>query len=213
MSNENPELSGLASRVLALRRDLQQLSSTQLAEHTGAKFEGTNSGKGEFKLSIFEMPVRFTYPDFLGLGPNEEELPLHYQAVLTYYFLTSDGFPLSREWISFAELPDGRTYNQAFQGYSGDSLAKNFRLNLAAFRAACEKCGGSASTQGDAAYYFYALPRLPLLVNYWCGDEDFPSTCRILFDRNASHYLPTDVCAILGSMLTRKLLRGSAAKA
>ncbi|MFZ5820924.1 MAG: DUF3786 domain-containing protein, partial [Chloroflexota bacterium] len=63
---------------------------------------------------------------------------------------------------------------------------------------------------GDVAYAFQALPRLPLLVNFWCGDEDFPSTCKILFDKSLSHYLPTDVAAILGGMLARRLARSAA---
>ena len=129
------------------------------------------------------------------------------QAVLAYYFYTSDGAPLTGQWISFADLPDGRMYNSAFQGYSGDELVKAFGLNVDGFKLACERYGGTVTSVGDAAFIFYALPRLPLLVNYWCGDEDFPSSCKILFDSSVSHYLPTDVCAILGSMLTRKIIK------
>jgi hypothetical protein len=39
----------------------------------------------------------------------------------------------------------------------------------------------------------------------WEGDEDFPSTYQILFDAAVSHHLPTDACAILGSILTHRL--------
>jgi len=46
-----------------------------------------------------------------------------------------------------------------------------------------------------------------LLAVYWQGDEDFPSTCQVLFDASASHYLPTDAYAILGSTLTRRLIK------
>jgi hypothetical protein len=127
--------------------------------------------------------------------------------VLAYYFHTSDGAQLTGEWVSFADLPDGRMYNQAFQGYTGNEVVKVFGLDVEAFKSACEKSGGVATPLGDAAYIFYALPRLPMAVNYWCGDEDFPSTCKILFDRATSHYLPTDVCAILGSMLKSKILK------
>jgi hypothetical protein len=49
---------------------------------------------------------------------------------------------------------------------------------------------------------------LPLLAVAWPGDEDFPPAYRVLFDESAPHYLPTDVCAILGSFLTRRIIRG-----
>lgn len=209
-TNETAQLSkpALASRVDELREALQQIPVNLLAVRTGASYQALGPGRGEFRLSLFDSPVLVTYPDLVGVDvQKDEELPLPFQAVLAYYFHTSDGAPLTGEWVSFADLPDGRMYNRAFQGYSGDELAKAFRLDLKSFRAACEKSGGVATIIGDAAYIFFALPRLPLLVNYWGGDEDFPSSSKILFDKSVSHHLPTDVCAILGSMLTRKIIK------
>lgn len=211
MSNNNgtphPSKSALASRVDELREALQQVPVNLLAERTGARYQEIGSGRGEFRLALFDAPSVITYPGLVGFNIEDEELPLPFQAVLTYYFHTSDGAPLTGQWISFADLPDGRMYNSAFQGYSGNEIVKAFGLNVTAFAAACEKGGGAVTPLGDASYIFYALPRLPMLVNYWCGDEDFPSSCKILFDSSVSHYLPTDVCAILGSMLTRKIVK------
>ena len=209
-TSETPQLSKpvLASRVDELRKALQQIPANLLAERAGVSYQAIGPGRGEFRLSLFDSPVLVTYPGLVGVDvQRDDELPLPVQAMLAYYFHTSDGAPLTGEWVSFADLPDGRMYNRAFQGYSGDELVKAFQLDLESLRAACEKGGGVMTLIGDAAYIFFALPRLPLLVNYWCGDEDFPSSCKILFDKSVSHYLPTDVCAILGSMLTRKLIK------
>jgi hypothetical protein len=198
----------LASRVDELRAALQGTPINMLAERTGSSYLSIGPGRGEFRLSLFDSPVVMTYPYLVAVDAHKAvELPLPFQAVLAYYFHTSNGAPLTGQWLSFADLPDGRMYNRAFQGYSGDELVKTFQLDVGGFRSACEKSGGIAAPAGDAAFVFYALPRVPLLVNYWCGDEDFPSNCKILFDSSVSHYLPTDVCAILGSMLTRKLIK------
>jgi len=204
-----PSKPALATRVDELREALKQIPVNLLAERTGASYQTIGPGRGEFRLSLFNSPTVITFPGFVGIDTQDEELPLPFQAVLAYYFHTSDGTPLTGEWVSFAELPDGRTYNQAFQGYSGDELVRVFGLKIENFKSACEKSGGVATPSGDAAYIFYALPRLPMLVNYWCGDEDFPSSCKILFDRSTSHYLPTDVCAIIGSMLTKKIIKNA----
>jgi hypothetical protein len=213
MSNPNeiphPSKPALATRVDELREALQQTSVNLLAERTGASYQAIGPGRGEFRLSLFDSPVVITHPGFVCFDTKDNELSLSAQAVLAYYFYTSDGTPLAGQWVSFADLPDGRMYNSAFQGYSGDELVKAFFMNVDGFKLACEKGGGQAAPVGDAAYMFYALPRLPLLVNYWCGDEDFPSSCKILFDSSVSHYLPTDVCAILGSMLTRKIIKNA----
>jgi hypothetical protein len=211
-ANTPPRLSkpALAVRVDELRETLRQVPVNLLIEQTGTSYQAIGPGRGEFRLSLFDSPVLVTYPGMVGFDASkDEELLLPFQAVLVYYFHTSDGTALTGQWVSFAELPDGRTYNQAFQGYSGDELVKAFGLDVEAFKSACEKSAGVSTPIGDAAYIFYALPRLPMLVNYWCGDEDFPSSCKILFDRSVSHYLPTDVCAIVGSMLTRKLIKNA----
>jgi hypothetical protein len=205
----HPSKPALATRVDELRAALQQIPFNLLTERTGASYQVIGPGRGEFRLSLFDSPVILTFPGLVGIDTKDDELPLPVQAVLAYYFYTSDGAPLTGQWISFADLPDGRMYNSAFQGYSGDELVKAFGWDVDGFKLVCERCGGTVTSVGDAAFIFYALPRLPLLVNYWCGDEDFPSSCKILFDSSVSHYLPTDVCAILGSMLTRKIIKNA----
>jgi hypothetical protein len=202
-----PPKPALASRVDELREALRQLPVDLLAERTGARYQGIGLGRGEFHLSLFDSPTVVTHPGFVGIDAKDDVLSLPFQAVLAYYFHTSDGTPLTGQWISFAELPDGRMYNLAFQGYTGNELVKEFGLDVEALKLACEKSGGVSTPVGDAAYIFYVLPRFPMLVIYWCGDEDFPSSCKVLFDSSASHYLPTDVCAIMGSMLKGRIMK------
>jgi hypothetical protein len=120
---------------------------------------------------------------------------------------------MAASWIAFSELPDGRFYNQAFQGYTGRELVKTFGNDLDAFEGAASKAGGekrfpmAGAPLGDSAFAYHALPRVPLMVVYWLGDEDFPPNSQILFDAAVSHHIPTDACAILGSTLTRRLLK------
>ena len=98
-------------------------------------------------------------------------------------------------------------YNAAFQGYSGDEVVKAFGLDLDGFKSACSKAGGKSVDVGSASFVFQALPKVPLMLTYWLGDEDFPSSCKVLFDSSAAHYLPIDGCAILGSTLTGRVIR------
>lgn len=198
---------GLALRLDELRAGLRLVPANLLAERTASRYCPLESERGNFRFSLFDTEIVVSFPEFLARDLNGGLLPLHVQALIVYYFHTADDTPLTGKWISFADLPAGRTYDLAFQGYSGNEIVKAFGLDIDGFRRACEKSGGRAVAFGDAAYLFQALPRLPLLVNYWCGDEDFPSTCKVLFDQSASHYLPTDVAAILGGMLARKIVR------
>lgn len=198
----------LESRVDELRGRLGSIPPALLGERTGASYLELGPGRGEFHLALLGISVVLTYPDFRAtLAATDTILPAFKHALLLYYFLQSDGIPAVETWISFSDLPDGRIYAPAFQGYTGDLLAKTFLLDLDAFCSACQKADGIPVTFGDAAYRFHALPRMDLLIVYHLGDDDFLSTCNLLFDANAGHYLPAEACAILGSLLTQKILR------
>ncbi len=197
----------LESRVDELRGRLGLISPSLLAEQTDASYLELGQGRGEFHLALLGASVVLTYPDFRAYAPNGEALPVFRQALLLYYFLHSDGAPPVGKWVSFADLPEGRIYSSAFQGYTGDLLAKTFLLDLDAFRSACQSAGGTPAIFGDAAFRFRTLPCMDLLLVYHLGDEEFPSACNLLFDASASHYLPAEACAVLGSALTQKILR------
>jgi hypothetical protein len=195
--NQSPP--GFARRAAELRAILQAVPCALLAERTVSNY----AALGEFQLSLFGADVHCTVPEFKFFSIEGLELPEFQQLLLLYYFTTADGTVLSKRWVSFADLPGGRMYAQAFQGYSGDEIVKVFAENLQAFKSACEQAGAS----GDAAYTFQALPQVAARFVYWLGDDDFPSSCKILFDSVATHYVPIDACAIIGSTLTRKIIK------
>ncbi|MDP1715577.1 MAG: DUF3786 domain-containing protein [Anaerolineales bacterium] len=201
---ENSSLQ-LAGRMLELRSALQLCDPGLVAARSGVSYLTFGPGQGEFHFPFFGKVITVTWPSLTGHGDTDEELPPIVQALLLYYLVTADGTVLTGKWVSFADLPDGRMYNAAYQGYSGDKIVKAFGFDLPAFSSACLKAGGKPVEVGSASFVMQALPNLPMLVTYWLGDEDFPSSCKILFDASATHYLPIDGCAIAGSMLTNKL--------
>lgn len=197
----------LALRVAELRVEIQKRDTAVLAANTGAIYAERGPEQGEFLLPMWGQDIILTWPQFTGRDVNTgDPLPTMTMALLSYYFHTSDRAPLAGTWIAFTELPDGKFYTGAFQGYTGNELAKAFGNELDAFEAAANLLGGRQETLGDAAFAFQALPRVRLLAVGWQGDEDFPPSYRVLFDANSHHHLSTDACAILGSTLTRQLI-------
>jgi hypothetical protein len=174
-----------------------------------AALSGAEAGQRStsLRLFFFQRIILISFPE---LVPTDEQsgAPLSEsgQALLLYYLSIADGTPLEGRWLSFADLPGGRFYNQAFQGYSGAEVAKHFGEDIAAFERAGKSIGGERLFFGDAAFAFHVLPRVMLAAVYHLGDEEFPSSCKILFDATSTHYLPIDGCAILGSMLAGKLM-------
>lgn len=141
------------------------------------------------------------------LDENEQSLDVLSTALLLYYFDRSDGAPLAGRWVAFGDLPDGRFYVQAFEGYTGSVLAGVFGDDLDGFCRAAQSLGGEAVGLGEAAFAYRVLPNLSVLAVCWLGDEDFPTRYQVLFDAAAANHMTTDGCAIVGSSLTRRLVK------
>lgn len=192
---------------------LQAVPANMFSARTGAEIKVITPHSGEFSFALWGRMVSLAYPALICIDLlTGQELPATSQALVLYYFITADGTPVDTQMISFADLPDGRFYNQAFQGYTGAELARVFRNDLLAFEIAAKRLGGiqpdkKSDVPGDLTFIFQVLPRLSLVVVYWLGDEDFPASAQVLFEISAPHYLPTDVCAYAGSTLTRKLIQ------
>lgn len=199
----NEQEKGLTRRVDELRTTLLARDQQGLARNTGALYE-----KGRFMLDLWGTAVSLSDNDFVAyFGADERICDDLSQAMLAYYFITSDGTPPVGNWISFRELPDGQFYASAFQGYTGNRLAQEFGNDIEAFTDAAERTAGKPLEFGDASFAFRALPNVPVAVVCWLGDDEFPGSCNLLFDMSIANHLPTDACAILGSMLTGKLVK------
>lgn len=197
----------LAPRVEELRRALRQRDPQQIAIHTGAAYQVISPKSGFFNLTVWGRMLQVSFPDFAISDAHPRPLTgIAMQAMLMYYFTTADGAPQGADYISFSDLPDGRFYTQAYQGYTGKLLSQRFGNDLPAFETAAQGSGGQRQALASAAYAFNLLPHVRLLVAYWLGDEDFPSSCQVLFSGGVAHYLPTDACAIAGGMLARRIL-------
>lgn len=203
MHMKNAREDYLAIRVDELRTDLRLRDPAVLASNTAASFS-----EDRFELLVWDKLIAIDSQDFIGRdAATNEPIDVMTQAFLAYYFHTADGTQLSEQWIAFSGLPDGQFYASAFQGYTGNELAKVFDNDLDLFKDSAAKLGGRPYELGDAAFIFQALPLVPMLAVSWQGDEDFAPSYRLLFDKNIDHHLPTDACAILGSTLTRRLIK------
>jgi len=192
------------------RVELKEADLVVLAARSGAKYKRLDEGRGELRLTLWGQGYLVIYPEFIAYEEESGEICSPWrQALFLHYLRTADGQPLADRWVSLREIEGGEFYHRASQGYSGDRLAKHFGNDIEAFRLAAERAGGERRDLGDAFYSFLALPRLPLVVIYWKGDEEFPPTAQVLFDASAGHYLPVDLLSLLGSELCDRIIRAA----
>jgi len=202
----NKDQEPLERRRDELRKDLIHREVEQLAELTGTKLR-TEDGESVFEFLYWGKPVQLSSRDYLARDPESQHpLPPIHQAMILYYFHSSKGSPATGNWISFSELEDGQFYNSAFQGYTANKLTQYFQSDYDKFETRNKDQCGERVNFGDGAFRYQILPQLAILVVYWKGDDEFPPSYKILFEDIADYHLPTDGCAILGSMLVGKLM-------
>jgi hypothetical protein len=194
----------LIRRLDEIRSELAASDPELLSLNTGTHYE---PDLFEFMIELWGDPVQLSYPAFKAQYIQEKkELTTVNLALLLYYFYCADGTRKTEDWISFSELPDGKFYQQAFNGYTGDEIKKYYEHDLERLKNKALQIGGRACNFADLSYRFDVLPRVSLSIAIWIGDEELPGSFQVLFNSSVSHYLPTDACAIAGSIITRKLL-------
>lgn len=197
-------LDSFAPVLADLRAALRGRTPAQLAAVTGATWDAQAA---VFRLRWLDTPYRLSWPAAVAYaGPSIEPAPPNIQGLFLYYFSLADGAPTAEQWLSFRELPDGWLYHKAFQSYTGDRLIQTVGEDLCRLSGAAELLQGQPLGIGDCGHAFQVLPRVRLAITYWRGDEDFAPQAQVLFDAAASHYLPTDGLALLGSNLVKRLL-------
>lgn len=203
--SEDP--SPLNRKTHQLREKLSHRSPQDLARHTGTTYLEPGPDKGQFQFSYWGKEIILPRADFVARErETRDPLGLLDQAMIAYYFHDSRRSTPGQGWISFSELPDGQFYNAAFQGYTSRKIQSAFQNQYAAYDRSARDIGGQKVDFASRAFRLQILPRAAALIACWEGDKELPPSYRILFQESIIHHLPTDACAILGSMITSKLI-------
>lgn len=185
-----------------------KIKPKQAAQNCGFKFSGTDT-KGHFSFNFLKQEVKLEFPNYKGYFiEDSKELNNLITTIVMYHLAKSDGSNITGKWISYADLPGGQQYIQAMRGYTGKVLIKHFANNLEALSSAAKILGAKcANITGDLFLEFQLLPKIPIALVYWKGDDEFEPRAEFLFDESAPHHLPSDCYAVLCSWLTSNLIK------
>lgn len=94
---------------------------------------------------------------------------------------------LCHRWKNMTSF--GLMFHQSLLEQAKDPWAVRFEADPEGFRHACEALSGKPFPQGDIAYEIEVFDSLPIVVQLWFGDEEFPANLRFLWDENALMWL------------------------
>ena len=97
-------------------------------------------------------------------------------------------------------------YAPVFQKRVADPLVRVFGNDSDGFLRAGLAIKGERTSFGDVSFVSNALPRVSITFVLWKGDEEFPPSIRILFDRSIDRYLSLEDVVVLGEMAAKRLI-------
>ncbi len=94
---------------------------------------------------------------------------------------------LSGRWKNLTAF--GLMFHQNLLEQARDPWAERFEKDPDGLCRACEALNGTPLATGDVAYAMELFDGLPIALQLWLGDEEFPANLRLLWDENATMYI------------------------
>jgi hypothetical protein len=143
-----------------------------------------------FKLSLENGKI---YDEILNEEVEDDRKGEIYYVLYIHSQATED-VGETGEYASFTEL--FKAYGEyalkhcpAFKSVCKE-FEEGFGRNPEPLRKVAEILGCEIVDYGDVALKIYALPKVPIILVIWVGDEEMPPSSNILFDKSAVNYIP-----------------------
>ena len=74
-----------------------------------------------------------------------------------------------------------------------------------AFKAACEKLGGTAYPAGDMGFRLNLFPDLAVILKFYFSDDEFPAQLTVLWDKNTLDFVRYETVYYIAGVLFRRI--------
>jgi hypothetical protein len=195
----------------AARKEIQSLDPADMANRCGAEYRVTG-GNEELLLEFFGHSYTITFPEIRFSSSGGHPISLVTRIILLHYVIHANGSDQTNDLIPYKEIPGGMAYAGVFHRRVVDPLIRAFGSSPGGFCAAGVAMGGEKAAFGDTSFLLRVLPRVTITFIMWRGDEEFPPSIQILFDRSIEGYLSLEDVVVLGEMASKRLIARSPEK-
>ncbi len=129
--------------------------------------------------------------------------------VIFHYLLTASGLPETGDLIPYEDIPGCRPYLPVFESRVTRPLVSAFGFNRDAFAEAGAALGARPRDFGDVSFTLNALPMIPLTFILWEGDQEFPPSVKVLFDRSVDDYLPLEDITVIAKLASTRIVKAA----
>lgn len=150
----------------------------------------------------YRVDAMGVYPE----GESESVSSYNSRTVIIYYLTYGGRGEPSYDFRSIRSFSQG-LFDGDRGGWGGKHRFEN-RLTPDLFDTAAKRIGAQPMQvkNGAHSYLLYAFPKVPALVTYTEGDEEFPDDISVKFGTNALNFLPFETLAVLHGLIERSLV-------
>ena len=190
------------ARALAIEK-LTKADLADCCSKAGVSLEQDSEGNRRISIPFLGKAC------YLVVGVNKtafdesiEAVRLQDQVLLLHYLITASGSAIQNKWITFREVPSGPFYYPSFVKRAIVPLVKCFGSHPEGLEKVGNQIGALMSEPGDVAVRVLALPRVPVVLSLWKGDDEFTPEGNVYFDASVACYLDTeDIAYLAGSVV------------
>ena len=202
LSERKPE-----NYISALSKAWDTLSSQEfegVARRSRASYDPQDN---EFTLAFFGQDYRIQPAQKTVLGSDGKEVKPFIAVLLLHYLASAKDIETEGRLITFRELTGGNVYYDAFFRRAIIPITNTFGSRADALREAGKNMGAREESRGDCSLVIDVLPKVPVTVIVWEGDDEVPASSNMLFDNSIKEQLPTEDVAVIGGFVASMLIK------
>ncbi len=156
-----------------------------------------------YSFSSMGVDLTLSYPDYC-ITPQVDEW--HYLLILHYLHL-ADGMPITGRNITFGQMKDGMIRGGGIDRKCEAAIRSMKDLDESTLADICQSIGGKKiQSNADVSYQIPFLPNVPVILNIWLPDEEFPASGRLLLDASIDHYFTIEDAVTMAEILIGRII-------
>ncbi|MBW2109473.1 MAG: DUF3786 domain-containing protein [Deltaproteobacteria bacterium] len=194
------------ARVLAIEK-LAQADLTSCCRKAGVVLEDSAGQKRvsiPFLGKVYDLVIEPAAS--ISFDQRVQPIKLQDQVLLLHYLITASGAQVEDKWVTFREVPAGPFYYPSFVKRAIAPLVQCFGSDPDTLIAVAQRIGEAMPQPGDVAVKILALPRVPVVLTLWRGDDEFAPEGNVLFDASVGSYLDTEDIAYLAGVVVYTMI-------
>jgi len=187
---EDEDIYGLEKAVENAWKTLSEQSADEIVQRTHCML-GETSDTFVIKFLGDEYTIQ-TKENKITTDDGKPFFNLFKIGIILHYLVHASVEPLKNKYISFRELWGGNEYYYAFNNRVLVPLLEHFKKQPDNLIKASQAIGGEIIEKGEYGLTIPALPRVPVTILFWTGDDEVQPSANVLFDASANAHMETE---------------------